>query len=447
MLFHSYHFLLFLPIVVGVYRTLSVRYRVFWLAAASCYFYAQLIPAYLLVMFLMVAIDYAAGRWMQASRGTARLLAMLFSLVGNLALLGVFKYWEFWGQLVRPMGLIWPSLNWPLPVGLSFHTFQSLAYTFEVYSGRYAAERSLVHFLTYVLFFPQLAAGPIERPRRLLGQLRAASNADRLQIYSGLRLMCLGYVKKVFVADTLAPFVDEVYAQPTELMGPALGLATLYFLFQIYCDFSGYTDMALGCARILGFQLSRNFQRPFLATSLREFWRRWHISLGTWFRDYVYPHARRYGVTLGLILTFGLSGFWHGAHAKFLLWGLYHGILVAFERGFPRFLRQGWLGRGLMLLLLVWSMPLFRAQSLQDALYVQACFFAPGSSTLPLWPLLLILLVYGLEYLEERGWLRYPGLNAEMACIYASVIVAAVTYSELTHGDSQGLRQFVYFQF
>jgi len=447
-LFHSYHFLLYLPVVVLIYRWLQPTARVFWLAVASCYFYAQLIPAYLLVMFLMVAIDYSAGLWMAVSQGSLRRMGMLFSLAGNLALLGVFKYWDFVGQTLRPLGLEWPPFGWPLPVGLSFHTFQSLAYTFEVYYGRYAAERNPLRFLAYVLFFPQLVAGPIERPHNLLSQLNQTQLASWERMCSGLRLMLLGYLKKVVVADTLAPLVDRVYDQPAEQLGPALGLATLYFAFQLYCDFSGYTDMALGCARVLGFELCENFRRPFLATSMREFWRRWHISLGSWFRDYVYlPLRPRTGLVVAAVLTFVLSGLWHGPHWKFVLWGLYHGFLVSIDEQIPSALKRGWVGRGLMMLLLLISMPLFRAGSLADALYVLANLWTAGADTLPLWPVLLAAAVYGLEYLQERGRQIVLPLSVEMACVYSLVIVALVTYSELVHTGAQGLRQFVYFQF
>jgi D-alanyl-lipoteichoic acid acyltransferase DltB (MBOAT superfamily) len=448
MLFHSYHFLLFLPVVVLIYRWLQPGARVLWLAAASCYFYAQLIPAYLLVMFLMVAIDYSAGLWMAASQGLLRRLGMVFSLVGNLALLGVFKYWDFVGQNLAPLGVDWPPFGWPLPVGLSFHTFQSLAYTFEVYYGRYAAERNPLRFLAYVLFFPQLVAGPIERPHNLLSQLHKTQLASWERIGSGLRLMLLGYLKKVVVADTLAPLVDRVYVQPGEQLGPALALATLYFAFQLYCDFSGYTDMALGCARVLGFELCENFRRPFLATSMRDFWRRWHISLGSWFRDYVYlPLRPRSGLVVAALLTFVLSGLWHGPHWKFVLWGLYHGFLVSIDGRLPLALKRGWLGRGLMMILLLLSMPLFRAGSLGDALYVLTNLTAAGADTLPLWPVLLIVAVYGLEYLQEQGRRLATPLGAEMVCVYSLIIVALVTYSELVHTGAQGLRQFVYFQF
>lgn len=445
MLFHSYHFLLFFPAFCLVFWNLPANLRLLWLLLGSCYFYVQLVPVYLAVLFLVIGIDYLSGRWMDRFSGRWRQLALLFSLAANLSLLAFFKYWDLLGQTLSWLFPVWPIFGLALPIGLSFHTFQSLSYSLEVYRRSFASESSLARLSAYVLFFPQLVAGPIERPAHLLPQLRNLSGFQAQRLVPGLAWMCRGYCKKVFVADSLGRLVDGIYHQPQQHLGPALALASLYFAFQLYFDFSGYSDIARGCAHLLGVELVANFQRPFLAESPREFWRRWHISLSQWFRDYVYLPLKPQGTVLAALITFLLSGLWHGAHWKFALWGLFHGLWVGVQPLLPRAICSGWVGRSLVLLTFWISMPLFRARSLEDALYILANFLTPGPSHLPGWPLAVIAGLYLWEWLAEKDRLPRAPLVLEMASVYLVIILAAITFSELTH--SQGPPPFLYFQF
>ena len=339
MLFNSLEFLLFFPVVALLHLTLPQRWRVPNLLAASCLFYMAFIPAYILVLGLTIVVDYAAGRWIARLQGPARKRVLVASIVVTCAVLVSFKYLQFViDNTVLAAGLFgWrltgPSLDIVLPVGLSFHTFQSLAYVIEVYRGRQAPERDFTVYATYVMFFPQLVAGPIERPQNLLHQFREHHVWDHERVASGLRRMAWGFFKKLVVADRLALYVNDVYAAPEAHTGPQLALATVFFAFQIYCDFSGYSDIAVGSARVLGFRLMENFDRPYASRSIAEFWTRWHISLSQWFRDYVYiplggNREGRPRHLRNLVITFGLSGLWHGAAWTYVSWGLLNALYL-----------------------------------------------------------------------------------------------------------------------
>jgi alginate O-acetyltransferase complex protein AlgI len=351
-LFNSALFLLlFFPLVTLLYYLVpqTARWRV--LLVAGCYFYAVGIPAYLLVLFAIIAIDYTAGLLIAPSTGARRKALLIASLASNLLLLGVFKYADFLTANVATLAQIigWnyslATLGWLLPIGLSFHTFQSMAYTIEVYKGNQPPERHLGYFALYVLFYPQLVAGPIERPQHLLPQLRRppALSARGLSgglrglaepcIAAGLQLMLLGLFKKLVIADRLALAVDPIYADPQLYSGAALLVATVLFSIQIYCDFSGYTHLARGAALTMGVELTDNFLQPYGARSMAEFWRRWHISLSSWFRDYVYVPlgGNRAGAATwvrNVLITFLLSGLWHGASWTFVAWGALHGTYL-----------------------------------------------------------------------------------------------------------------------
>jgi D-alanyl-lipoteichoic acid acyltransferase DltB (MBOAT superfamily) len=339
MSFIDYQFLIFFPLVTLGFFMLAPRWRWSWLLVASCYFYMCFRPVYILILMLTIAVDYVAGLAIERTRGQARRGALVASLLANIGVLAFFKYFGFfsanWAPLAAWLG--WPdipALDIILPIGLSFHTFQSLAYTIEVYRGDQKAEPNLGRLATYVMFYPQLVAGPIERPQNLLRQLQSVQTFDAARAVDGLRLMLWGFVKKVVVADRLAEYVNAVYAQPEQFHGPQVLLATYFFAFQIYCDFSGYTDIARGAARVMGFNLMLNFRRPYFAQSISEFWKRWHISLSTWFRDYLYiplggnrvAPVRRY---VNLLVVFLVSGLWHGANWTYVVWGGLHGVYLA----------------------------------------------------------------------------------------------------------------------
>ena len=337
MLFNSLHFLIFFQIVVALYFSLPHRFRWIMLLLSSCYFYMVFIPKYILILFALILIDYAAGIWIEQTQDAARRRTLLIlSLAANVGMLSVFKYFNFLNDNMT--GLLSalhlknsiPSLALMLPIGLSFHTFQSMSYTIEVYRGHQKAERHLGLYALYVLFFPQLVAGPIERPQHLLHQYREEHAFDYARVVDGLKLMTWGLFKKVVIADRLTILVDHVYGAPGRHNGAELALATYFFAFQIYCDFSGYSDIAVGAAQVLGFNLMSNFNRPYFAKSISDFWRRWHISLSTWFKDYLYIPLGGNRTTRGrwyfnLFVTFLVSGLWHGANWTYLLWGAIHG--------------------------------------------------------------------------------------------------------------------------
>ncbi len=288
-------------------------------------------------------IDYFAGILIERTDGRRRKYFLILSLIANIGVLAVFKYYNFFtsninealqafGYSVSPVSV--PLLDIILPIGLSFHTFQAMSYTIEVYRGNQKAERHFGIFALYVMFYPQLVAGPIERPQNMLHQFHAKHYYSHQNLIDGLRLMLWGLFKKVVIADRAAQYVNIVYGSPEDFHYLNLIIATLLFSIQIYCDFSGYSDMALGAAKSMGFDLMVNFRRPYFASNIQEFWSRWHISLSSWFRDYLYIPlgGNRKGVArkyINTAIVFVISGFWHGANWTFLVWGAIHAVLVS----------------------------------------------------------------------------------------------------------------------
>lgn len=295
------------------------------------------VPVYILILGFTIVIDYIAGIYIEKAEGRNRKLLLICSLIANIGILVVFKYYNF---LNDSLGVVFndfghknpiPYLDILLPIGLSFHTFQAMSYTIEVYRGNQKAEKHFGIYSLYVMFYPQLVAGPIERPQNILHQMHEKHEFDYARMVSGLRLMLWGFFKKLVVADRLAIYVNSVYGHPDLHNGSSVAIATLFFAVQIYCDFSGYSDIAIGCARIMGYDLMINFRRPYFAKSISEFWSRWHISLSTWFKDYLYiplggNRVAPYRVYLNLMIVFVISGIWHGANYTFIIWGLLHGI-------------------------------------------------------------------------------------------------------------------------
>ena len=341
MLFNSFQFLVFFIIVTTLYFTIPHSKRWLLLLLSSCYFYMAFIPIYILILGFTIVIDYFAGLYIEKSEGKKRKLFLVFSLIANIGVLAVFKYYNFLNHnfsfLLHGFGLAnpIPYLSILLPIGLSFHTFQAMSYTIEVYRGNQKAERYFGIYALYVMFYPQLVAGPIERPQNLLHQFREKHNFDYDRVTSGLRLMAWGLFKKVVIADRLAIAVDTVYNNPTHYNSLSLIIATIFFSFQIFCDFSGYSDMAIGAARIMGFKLMTNFDKPYQSKNVHEFWKRWHISLSSWFKDYLYISIGGNRVTiprwyLNLFIVFLVSGLWHGASWTFVIWGALHGFYLVF---------------------------------------------------------------------------------------------------------------------
>ena len=339
MLFNSLQFAIFFPVVTLLYFALPHRWRGAMLLAASCLFYMAFVPAYIGILAMTILIDYVAGIRIEAATGTRRRLWLVLSIACTCAVLFVFKYFDFFNDTIalaaRAMGMDYaaPALQLLLPIGLSFHTFQSLSYVIEVHEGRQPAERDFGVYALYVMFYPQLVAGPIERPQNLLHQLRERHQFDYDRVVAGLQLMAWGLVKKIVVADRLAELANRVYDAPREFSGLPLITGTIAFAFQIYCDFSGYSDIAIGSAQVMGFTLMKNFDRPYTARGIAEFWKRWHISLSTWFRDYLYiplggSRVARPRWYANLLITFLVSGLWHGARWTFVVWGALHGAYL-----------------------------------------------------------------------------------------------------------------------
>jgi alginate O-acetyltransferase complex protein AlgI len=340
MSFNSIEFLVYFTIVVVIHFSLPTRYRWIWLLIASYYFYACVKPVYGLLLITCTLINYVAGILIARSeQRMARKVYLVFGITGSLVLLIFAKYFNFLNDALRTtfnLGNVpynMPDFPLLLPLGISFYTLQSLSYTIDVYRKDRPVERHFGIFALYVSFFPLLLSGPIERSTRLLPQFCKATVFDYDRITSGLRLMLWGFFQKVVIADRLAVVVNQVYNNPSDYQGIPLLIATVFFTFQVYCDFAGYSHIAIGAARVMGYEVMSNFAGPYFSKSMPEFWRRWHIALSSWFRDYVYiplggnrrGKAKQY---LNLFTVFIVSGLWHGANWTYILWGVLHGFYM-----------------------------------------------------------------------------------------------------------------------
>ncbi|WP_159470940.1 MBOAT family protein [Dyadobacter sp. 3J3] len=475
MLFNSLHFLLFFIFVTTLYYTIPWKLRWVLLLAASAYFYASFIPVYLIILGVVIVIDYFAGIWIENSKGQKRLLLLILSLVANVGFLAFFKYFDFLNnnithalQLIGqkneipPLREMFPALI--LPIGLSFHTFQSMSYTIEVYRGNQKAEYNFGIYSLYVLFYPQLVAGPIERPQNVLWQFREKFDYDWENIRTGLTLIAWGMFKKVVIADRLALVTDAAYSDVSHQSASTLLIATFFYCFQIYCDFSGYSDIAIGTARVMGFKLMTNFNAPYFAESISEFWKRWHISLSTWFRDYVYiplggNRRAKSRVYFNTMMVFLLSGLWHGADWKYIIWGCIHGIYLILAQIFNThtIFRREHVGKGgpvpVRLFHIVWTFLLvafawifFRANSVSEAFEIIRKIFDISDYGIPVIDmnagefifslgLLLLLIVkdkYFSRYIPETRlfWILFPLI---CFCCYLFGVFTS--------------NQFIYFQF
>ncbi len=341
MLFNSFHFLFFFVVVTSLYFTIPHKWRWLLLLLSSCYFYMAFVPIYILILAVTIVIDYFAGIAIDGAKNKRRKTFLVISLIANILVLCVFKYFNFLNDsfsfLMHGFGLKdpIPYLNILLPIGLSFHTFQAMSYTIEVYRGNQKAEKHFGIYALYVMFYPQLVAGPIERPQNLLKQFREKHEFEYVRIVEGLKLILWGFFKKLVVADRLAIYVNAVYNNTEHHSGISLLVATVFFAFQIYCDFSAYSDIAIGVAKVMGFNLMTNFNRPYFARNVAEFWKRWHISLSTWFKDYLYISLGGNRVSVprwyfNLFIVFLISGLWHGANWTYIIWGALNGFYLIF---------------------------------------------------------------------------------------------------------------------
>lgn len=475
MLFNSFSFLIFLPIVLVGYFLLPHRWANRFLLAASCFFYASWDWRFLFPLLASTSIDYWCAQRMErlihdGQPVSARKPYLVFSLVTNLALLGFFKYFNFFAgsfaDLLNLLGI--PSnpgvLNIILPVGISFYTFQALSYTIDVYRGQIHATRSFADFLLAVLYFPHLVAGPIQRAASLLPQVIEPRHVTAAHVAAGLHLIFWGYFKKVFIADNLAPYVNQVF-NSSHPDGWQTLTATYAFAFQIYCDFSGYTDIARGVAKLMGFEFVLNFNLPYFATNPQDFWTRWHISLSSWLRDYLYiPLGGNRGgpaaTNRNLMLTMVIGGFWHGAAWNFLLWGFYHGALLVSHRllkpVFNRFaLPEGSFATQFsfalrclaMFHLTCYGWLLFRANSLQQIIQMTGSLLQPF--TIDTAPLLLLatyalplVVVQSFQFFSNKlEFLDWPWFPWPVRTVFYSILL----YFVLFRGGAQ--QSFIYFQF
>lgn len=342
MLFNSFSFLVFFPVVTTLYFVLPHKMRWLMLLCASCVFYMFFIPEYILILLFTIVIDYWAGILLENEQDiTKKRRWLIISLVANIGVLAIFKYYNFFNANLKDIAesLGWnygiPALEMILPIGLSFHTFQAMSYTIEVYRGNQKAEKHFGIYALYVMYYPQLVAGPIERPQNVLWQFHKKHSFDFNRMADGLKQMLFGLFKKVVIADRLATYVNPIFDAPETSSSMSVFVATIFFSIQIFCDFSGYSDMAIGASRIMGIDLMTNFKRPYFSKTISEFWRRWHISLSTWFKDYLYiplggNRNGKWKNIRNLTLTFLISGLWHGANWTFIIWGALHAFYLVF---------------------------------------------------------------------------------------------------------------------
>jgi len=432
------------------------------------------IPVYILILGFTIVVDYFAGIYLEKAKRKRRLF-LIMSLVANIGVLAFFKYFNFINEsittLLKGVGMSnpVPFLKIILPIGLSFHTFQAMSYTIEVYRGNQKAERNFGIYALYVMFYPQLVAGPIERPQNLLHQFYEKHELNYDNVVSGLKMIMWGFFQKLVVADRLSIYVDAVYNNPENHSGLTLLLATIFFAFQIYCDFAGYSNIALGSAKIMGFKLMANFRRPYFAKSISEFWTRWHISLSSWFRDYLYIPLGGNRVSVprwcfNLFFVFLLSGLWHGANWTFILWGAINGLYLIFSLLFKKFSEKFSVNKGLkkstgislfvqmvtVFLLTNFAWIFFRASSIDKAFLIIRKIFTFKGPLFISTPSLMIysLLAIGLLLLCEFFTEFYPQvslINNKYKPVrymaYASLITIILVMGVLDGG------QFIYFQF
>jgi alginate O-acetyltransferase complex protein AlgI len=436
---------------------------------------------YIFLIIFSTLVDYLVGLKLGNTRSSGyRKVLLALSLTVNLGLLVTYKYADFIGETVQVLFdsvnifLDVPGFNLMLPVGISFYTFQSLSYTIDVYRGHTPVERHLGIFSVYVAFFPQLVAGPIERSGKLLPQFKEEHRVEYHRFSDGTQLVLWGLFKKLVIADLIAPIVDTVYSNPGNFTGGFCLLATFFFAVQIYCDFSGYTDIAIGVAKMFGFDLMTNFKQPYFSTSISEFWSRWHISLSTWFRDYVYIPLGGNRVSLvrhlsNVLIVFTVSGLWHGASWTFVIWGAIHGMLLITEvllgrcftgrfgalKSFQKSLGVQVLRSLLVFFFVLIAWVFFRANSVDDAIYIVSSFADLGGFSmqtlwalgLPRFELVVALFMIGLLFVVDlvlrfrttflfRAWQK-PSVRwiLMMACLYCIVFFGVFDGVEFIYFD------------
>lgn len=463
MLFNSFEFIFFFPVVVVIYFALVPRWRTAFLLIASYYFYMCWKPEYVLLILFSTIIDFFAAKKIDtATCKKNKKFWLIISLCSNLGLLFVFKYFNFFSAnthfVLSKFNIFYenPVFELLLPVGISFYTFQTLSYTIDIYFNKLKPENNFIKFALFVSFFPQLVAGPIERAANLLPQIGKKYIFCYERVVSGLRLMLWGFFKKLVIADRLALMVNQIYNFPEQQNGLTYLIGTYFFAFQIYCDFSGYSDIARGAARVMGYELMVNFNVPYISKSFSEFWQRWHISLSTWFRDYLYiplggNRVKIYRWYLNLLIVFIISGLWHGANWTFLTWGFLHGLyLIAgillkkinfFE--FKGFLKQIETGVQVLIVfhLTLLSWIFFRADSISTAFNIINHIIHETSDNICAW-------VSGIPVFNGLGVFTAKDIITGillMAILYILDIIRIGKHFQTAFARFSGLRMLIYF--
>lgn len=474
MLFNSFEFLIFLPIVFLIYWLFKNKLRIqnIIILISSYIFYGWWDYRFLALILISTIIDYTIGIGIQETKSKNHKKILLFtSIVCNLGLLMFFKYFNFfidsWVDLLNGIGYktenSW-TLNIILPVGISFYTFQTMSYTIDIYRNKLKPTRDFISFASFVSFFPQLVAGPIERATNFLPQILNKRNYNKDQILQGVRLIIWGLFKKVVIADSLGPIVDEIFGASETQGGGTLWLGAIYFAFQIYCDFSGYSDIAIGTAKLFGFELMSNFKFPFFSRNIGEFWRRWHISLSTWYRDYLYiplggSKKGKSKALRNIFIIFIVSGFWHGANWTFIVWGTFHAILylpsfisnsnrkfigtVAFNKKLPTPKEVFFIIRTFILVTIGWVF--FRSETITEAFaYLMQMTNPLRFTILPniklfFYMILLLLLEWNMRH-DERNPLKFKQKPLRII-----VLMLIMTLIILNFG--RNTQQFIYFDF
>ena len=466
MVFSSLTFLfLYLPLTLLVYFLSPLRWRNFVLLVVSLLFYGWGEPVYIVIMFLSIIIDYTHGLLVEKFRSDDKKARWFVaqSVIFNLALLGFFKYWDFIAaNLSLIPGIDLPQLGIPLPIGISFYTFQTMSYTIDVYRKDAPVQRSMVDFGAFVTMFPQLIAGPIVQYKTVAADLRHRLHMSE-NFALGARRFCVGLAKKVLLANSIGALWEDCLAAQgagtLTVLGGWLGLAA--YGFQIYFDFSGYSDMAVGLGRMLGFEFLGNFNYPYLAKSITDFWRRWHISLSSWFRDYLYiplggSRVGKGRLVFNLMVVWGATGIWHGANWNFLLWGLYYGVLLVLEKvvwGKSLERLPGWVRHGYTLLLVLVGWALFSLENFaQLGPYLGAMFGlagaggADGTALYYLRSYLPMFLIAGVAAtpLGKHLWYKLPEKAQKIACPLLMLAGLLLSTAYLVDGT---YNPFLYFQF
>jgi alginate O-acetyltransferase complex protein AlgI len=500
MSFNSFGFFVFFPLAAAVYYVLPFRFRRVFLLAAGYYFYMCFKPEYVVILLASTLIDYYLGLRIQACRdqsGRKRLL--ILGLFHNIGLLVGLKYLDFFneslGALLKSVNILYEvkGLEFLVPVGISYYTFKKISYLIDVYRENREAEKNVGTFALYVSFFPEITAGPIDRAGTLIPQFYREIDFNYRKVTEGLKLMAWGFFKKLVIADRLAVFVDKVYDHPTQFEGLSLIMATVYFSFQIYCDFSGYTDIAVGAGKVLGFDLMENFNRPYFSRSIVEFWKRWHISLSSWLMDYLFlpiaysvsrkikePRlmkikAETWAYMTGIIVTMVLCGFWHGAQWTFVLWGTLHGLFLAISFATKKIRKKTWkklkvkkhsllrtvISVSITFAMVTFAWIFFRANSLSDAFYIITHLFTGWTKVFSLHGLLaafhfgllkkelavaavsvfFMLLVHVLRKDQTFEQLVAKQKPAVRWCFYVALLVWLLAFGE------SGAEGFIYFRF